>query len=76
MEPTQFEQLLAQYFPDIYQLHILGKNEAHLWELLQLLLAMHAKQITGRVEILYTKGHIDTIKQTVDLLAFKGRPGY
>jgi hypothetical protein len=77
MDQTNFETLLQQYFPDIYRLNQLAKSEAHLWSLLQLILENNTNQITGKIEISYTKGHIDGIKQNLDIIAFKAkRPGY
>jgi hypothetical protein len=77
MDQTQFDQLLQTHFPDIHRLHKLGQSDVHLWELLYALLQMNTDLATGRIEVLYTKGHIDTIKKTTDLLAHKAsRPGY
>lgn len=74
---TQFEELLKLHFPDIYALHQLGKSEAHLWELLALIQQMRTLDVTGRIEIFYTRGHIDRVLQTTDVIAFKAsRPGY
>jgi len=77
MDQTNFEALMLQYFPDIHRLNQLAKSEAHLWSLLQLLLENNTNQITGKIEINYTKGHIDGIKQELNVIAFKAsRPGY
>jgi len=77
MDQTNFDKLMQEYFPDIHRLNELSKTDVHLWALLLLLLENNTKQLTGRVEVFYTKGHIDAIKQTIDMLAFKAsRPGY
>jgi hypothetical protein len=72
---TAFEQLLQQHFPDIYQLHTLSKNEAHIWELLQIVLENHRTEVTGKIEIVFNRGHIEDINQTVKVLAYnRARP--
>lgn len=75
--PTKFEADLKAYFPEIWELHQLGKSEANLWELITVIQSMRAEDITGRVIVSYTKGHIDRIMQDIDVLAYKGkRPGF
>jgi hypothetical protein len=74
---TPFEQQLQQFFPEIYHLHVLGKSEAHLWRLIDLLLLMAQDTESGYIKIHYNKGHIDKITKEVDMLFNKAsRPGY
>lgn len=74
---TKFEQDLKAYFPEIWELHQLGKAESQLWELVTIILEMRKKDVTGHIIVNYSKGHIDGIKQQVDVLAHKAkRPGY
>lgn len=74
---TKFESDLQAYFPDIYDLHLLGKADANLWEIVQVMLRMRKEDITGSIRITYSKGHIDSIRQDIDVLAYKAkRPGY
>lgn len=77
MDETAFELLLQQFAPDVYKLHKLGKVDAHLWEAIYAMLSANTTQMTGTIQIRYTKGHIEDIDQTTRLLAFKAaRPGY
>lgn len=74
---TKFESDLKAFFPDIWELHQLGKADANLWEVVDVLLEMRRRDITGQVRITYSRGHIDSVRQETDVLAFKGkRPGY
>lgn len=74
---TKFETDLKAFFPHIWDLHMLGKADANLWELVDVILKMRSEDITGSIRITYTRGHIDSIRQDVDVLAYKGkRPGY
>lgn len=74
---TKFEADLKAYFPEIYDLHQLGKSDANLWEVVNVMLEMRSKDLTGMVKISYSKGHIDSCRREEDVLAFKGkRPGY
>lgn len=74
---TKFEQDLKAYFPDIYKLHMLGKADSQLWELVDVMLKMRQLDITGSIRVTYTRGHIDSIRQDIDVLAGKAkRPGY
>lgn len=81
---TPFEVQLSQYFPEIFELHILGKamesgggGESHIWDLVGELLEMHRTASTGIIFINYNKGKIDNISIKKDVLAFKkNRPGY
>lgn len=74
---TKFEEDLKAYFPHIWDLNQLGKADANLWEVVTVMLEMRSQDVTGRVSITYSKGHIDTIRKDIDVLAFKGkRPGY
>ena len=68
---TKFEEGLKAYFPDIYELHMLGKSEANIWELVKVVLSMRASDETGMVRIYYSKGHIDAIRKETDVLAYK-----
>jgi len=74
---TKFEEDLKAFFPHIWDLHMLGKSDANLWELVDVILKMRSEDVTGAIRITYTRGHIDSIRQDVDVLAYKGkRPGY
>lgn len=74
---SKFEQDLKAFFPHIWELHQLSKSDANLWDVVELMLEMRGKDITGSVRITYSKGHIDSVRQDVDVLAYKGkRPGY
>lgn len=76
-KPTKFEEDLKVYFPEIYGLHQLGKSDANLWDVVNVMLEMRDKDITGIVKISYSKGHIDSCRRDEDVLAHKGkRPGY
>lgn len=71
MNDTKFEEDLKQFFPHIYDLHQLGKSETNLWDLVDVIMEMRNKDITGRIYVTYTKGHIDSIQKQEDLLAYK-----
>lgn len=74
---TKFEIDLKAFFPHIWELHMLSKSDANLWDLVAVLQQMRNEDITGSIRITYTRGHIDSIRQDVDVLAFKAkRPGY
>ena len=73
---TPFEQQVAQYFPEIFSLHMLGKDQAvggggeeHIWELVRELLEMHRTGNSGNIYISYSKGRIDKINVTRSVLA-------
>lgn len=68
---TKFEDDLKTYFPDIYKLHELGKAEAHVWDVITVLLEMRDSDVTGRVTINYSRGHIDRVRKESDVLAHK-----
>ena len=75
MEQKKFEELLKEYVPDIYALHILSKTaeqggggENHIWELVKTVVEMNADLAQGKIEIFFNNGHIDAIKKTVDVL--------
>lgn len=77
MDNLAFETLLQNFAPDVYKLHMLGKVDSHLWEAIYTMLAANTSQITGTIQIKYTRGLIEDIDQTTRLLAFKAsRPGY
>lgn len=74
-EAKKFEDLLREYVPDIYALHVLSKpkeqaggGENHIWELIKAIIEMNAEVSTGRLEVFFNEGHIDTIKKTTDVL--------
>ncbi len=81
---TPFEEQIKQFFPEIFELHMLGKaseqggaGEAHIWALIGQLLEMSRTTATGIIFINYSKGHIDNISVKTDIIAFKkNRPGY
>jgi len=74
---TKFEADLKAFFPHIWDLHMLGKSDANLWELVEVILTMRKEDTTGSIRITYTRGHIDSIRKDIDVLAYKGkRPGY
>lgn len=74
---TKFEEDLKAFFPHIWDLHMLGKADLNLWEVVEVLLQNRKEDTTGVIRITYTKGHIDSIRREVDVLAYKGkRPGY
>ncbi len=75
---TPFEEQIKQYFPEIWNLHMLGKDfdvggggERNIWQLVDELLDMSQKVKTGQITINYSKGHIDNIRVTTDVTAHK-----
>ena len=68
---TKFEKDLKVYFPQIYRLHELGKEEPHLWELMDEIIDMRIRESSGYIRVNYNKGHIDSIHKLQDILAFK-----
>lgn len=81
---SPFEQQLAELFPEIFKLHLLaldqskgGAGEVHIWTLVEAVIKMYEEASTGTVFVNYSQGRIDSIKKTVDVIAFKkNRPGY
>lgn len=77
-ELTQFEIQLKEYFPEIFQLHMLSKSserggggEKYVWDLVGCILEMHRTGGTGIVFINYHKGRIENIQLKQDIIAHK-----
>jgi hypothetical protein len=73
---TPFEQQMAQFFPEIFSLHMLAKDpmnggggEEHIWELVQELLEMHRTGNSGNIYVSYSRGRIDKINVTRSVLS-------
>ena len=62
---TKFEEDLKTYFPDIYELNILGKNDPNVWEIFHAMLEMRNKDSFGSIEIKYQGGKINHIVKAV-----------
>lgn len=81
---TPFEEQLKAYFPDIFELHLLGKSietggkgEVHIWDLIGEILEAHRVGMTGSIQINVNKGRIDQISVMKKVLDGKAsRPGY
>lgn len=63
-ELTEFEQLLKQYFPEIYELNQYGKEEAFLWHVINTIKASAQTKLTGRIEITFNQGMINEVNRT------------
>lgn len=77
---TPFEQQMAQYFPEIFALHLLAKDtdkggggEEHIWDLVRELLEMHRTGNSGNIYVSYSKGRIDKINVTKAVLAHSSK---
>lgn len=70
---SEFELKLQQLFPEIYALHLLGKDDPHVWDLVEQLIYMSQSNSTGSVLINYSEGHMNSISVKKDILAFKKR---
>jgi len=76
-ELTPFEKNLQQFFPEIFNLHLYGKIEPHIWEAIDVVIEMRRVQARGKIEIFFSKGHIEAINKTQDMMQQKSyRPGY
>lgn len=74
---TRFEQDLKAFFPDIWELDQLGKEDAHVWKIIALIIEMRQDNATGWIKIHYNKGWIDDVFQDKSILTgHKKRPGY
>lgn len=62
---TKFETDLKTYFPDIYDLHQLGKIDPNVWEIFHAMLDMRNKDSFGNIEIKYQGGKINHIVKSV-----------
>lgn len=65
MEQTKFEKDLEVYFPDIYNIHILGKKDTKLWTAVYDLLSLIQTGGYGKIEISVQKGFINRITTSI-----------
>jgi hypothetical protein len=64
MTPTKFEEDLKVYFPDIYQIHTLGKFDHYIWDVFNCMLEFTNKNEYGEIIIQYQNGKINRISRT------------
>lgn len=64
---SQFEKQLATYFPDIYKLHMYGRFDPKLWEVIYALEDFYESRQYGSIEIIFQDGRINHAKKTVSL---------
>lgn len=77
-ELTPFEIQLREFFPEIFNLHMLSKSddkggggERYIWDLVEQLLEMHRISATGILFINYSKGRIENIQLKRDIIAHR-----
>jgi len=64
MNETKFEEDLREFFPKIYQLHMLGKLDDKVWEVIYQMLDFSKNNCYGKINISYQKGKINYFEQT------------
>jgi hypothetical protein len=61
---TKFEEDLKAFFPKIYKLHLLGKWDKYLWEVIYELEKIADENAFAEVKIIYQMGRINNIYVT------------
>lgn len=69
---TKFESDLKEFFPDMYELIIIGQLDKHFWKLAEAMIRMRADDATGEVRINYQAGKISHVFKTENMTAFEG----
>lgn len=68
---TKFEEDLKAYFPDVYRLHELSKDEPYLWDLVEVLLEFKINKESGFIRINYSGGSMSAVLKMIDIVASK-----
>lgn len=75
MTKTKFEKDLEEYFPDIYKLHQIGKEDPFVWEIIDAMLEMYEAKAYGRLLFTYQDGRINHVFKTLQTTASKSMKG-
>ena|SRR5581483_7743818 len=77
---TPFEIQLKQFFPEIFELHVLGKEvskggggEEYIWDLVKQILEMNRTCSTGIIFVNFNRGRIDNISVKQDILKYRSQ---
>ena len=62
---TKFEKDLQQYFPEIYELHLLGKKDPFIWLVIEAMLELSQPGSYGKIEVNYQEGKINKVFKTL-----------
>lgn len=69
MQETKFEQDLKEFFPDIYNLHVLGRQDPKVWTVVYALLEMKRDTSYGEITVTYQAGKINQAYKRCSLVA-------
>lgn len=61
---TPFQEQLKEFFPEIYEIDVLGKRDPKLWKALDKMVDMNHRYCYGEIRITYQKGKINHIDKT------------
>lgn len=64
MNKTKFEEDLKEYFPHIWKLHNMSKQDRLIWEVVDAMQDIYMNKSYGTVEIKYQDGKINQLNVT------------